>query len=578
MLSLRIFLSSPGDVAEEREITHKVVSELAGSHLLRERVTLDLVTWDDPRAATPMEVGVTPQESVNRFAGKPSDCDLTVVVLWSRIGSVPEGLTRADGSAFASGTVWELENARAASKPVWFYRRTSKPQIDIDDDDLDAKRAQYAAVNRLFEGFKGDSGGLKSGINSYAAPADFARLLRQHLEAFVNERLPIASTAQSDEVERLLGKLTLENQLLRSENEQLQAQLRAAVARTLMAAAEPCASPQAIDAAAALQRGDTRPAEAALRQEERSAAAEAAMPSVMGEAERAANRQAAELAREQGALAFGRDAQAALAAYQRAAAHDPDDTWTQFLIGDLYVALGDLTAARAHYDAGHSSALHRLENDPDDADAERDLAVSHDRIGNALVAQGDGPGALTAYRTSLAIAARLAAYDSDHTQPQRDLSVSHNKIGDVLVAQGDGTAALTAYRAGLAIRERLAAHDPNNTEWQRDLSVSHERIGDVLVAQGEGPGALTAYRAGRAIRERLAAHDPNNALWQTDLAISCGKLGAFEQLGSAERCALLQRGRDILQCLHADNRLAPSQTGWVALFDDMLRKLDGPRP
>ena len=49
---------------------------------------------------------------------------------------------------------------------------------------------------------------------------------------------------------------------------------------------------------------------------------------------------------------------------------------------------------------------------------------------------------------------------------QRDLSISHNKIGDGKRAQGDGDGALDAYRASLAIAERLAAHDPRNAEWQ----------------------------------------------------------------------------------------------------------------
>ena len=53
------------------------------------------------------------------------------------------------------------------------------------------------------------------------------------------------------------------------------------------------------------------------------------------------------------------------------------------------------------------------------------------------VAQGDLPGALSAYEAALAIAERLAAADPGNANWQRDLAVSHNKLGDVRVAQGD---------------------------------------------------------------------------------------------------------------------------------------------
>lgn len=224
MLTLRIFVSSPGDVAAERAAVRRVLDELEGSHLLRGKVSFELVAWDDPYAASPMEAGVTPQESVNRYAGRPAHCDLTLVILWSRIGTVlPPGIVRADGSRYASGTVWEFEDAMNAHRPVWLYRRTSKPQLDIDDADFDAKRNQYAAVNGFFSAFSHADGALGSGINSYAEPADFARQLRQHLEAFVNERLscstPVAQTSVSKPVLRIpprkiVGRAKLVNKVV----------------------------------------------------------------------------------------------------------------------------------------------------------------------------------------------------------------------------------------------------------------------------------------------------------------------------------------------------------------------------
>lgn len=190
MLTIKVFLSSPGDVVEERRIALETMRALEDSPLLRDRVHLQVVAWDDPAASAPLDARETPQASVNRWAGRPADCDLTIVVLWSRLGTpLPAALTRADGTRFASGTVWEVEDAIAADRPVFVYRRTDKPRIELDDADIAAKRAQYEAVRKWFDTLRDGHGAWRSGVNEYASPAQFQQLLRMHLEAFIGKQL-----------------------------------------------------------------------------------------------------------------------------------------------------------------------------------------------------------------------------------------------------------------------------------------------------------------------------------------------------------------------------------------------------
>ena len=241
----------------------------------------------------------------------------------------------------------------------------------------------------------------------------------------------------------------------------------------------------------------------------------------------AERRRAATLARERGALALQHDVRSALAAYRQATEYEPEDVWSWYFLGDLYIATGDLAAA------GHSYR-----------EAQRHCAA-------ALEAQPDSE------------------------QRQRDLSVSHNRIGDVLVAQGDLPAALAAFRTCLDIAQALAARDPGNTEWQRDLSVSHNKIGDVLVAQGDLPAALAAFRTDLDIAQALAARDPANAQWQVDVAVSCLKIGSCGALPRDDRRVHLQRGLDILTRLHDAGHLPPNQDGRV-WFTDRLDELADP--
>ena len=189
-LHLRIFLSSPGDVGEERQIARNLVEALPEQPLLKGRVTLEIFAYDNPEAPAPMSAGETPQASVNRYLGRPADCDLTIVVLWSKLGTpLPPDLTRHDGTRYESGTVWELEDARQSEKEIWIYRRTEEPVIRLKDPDFAKKRAALEAVESFFSSFANPDGSLAQGFNAYSNPVAFRALLEKHLEAFIRARL-----------------------------------------------------------------------------------------------------------------------------------------------------------------------------------------------------------------------------------------------------------------------------------------------------------------------------------------------------------------------------------------------------
>src|SRR5918997_4897021 len=133
MRSYRVFLSSPGDVADERALArHLLKDELPYDPFLRGRVAFDVVSWDDPAAPILMDAAITPQEAVNRFGPKPSECDVVVVVLWSRLGTHLDvkAFCKPGGEPYLSGTEWEFENALNAPEPrrptILVYRRTEE--------------------------------------------------------------------------------------------------------------------------------------------------------------------------------------------------------------------------------------------------------------------------------------------------------------------------------------------------------------------------------------------------------------------------------------------------------------------
>jgi hypothetical protein len=204
-LKIRVFLSSPNDVSEERRAARTVLTNLAGGNLLKGEVDFEIVAWDDPLARAPMVATETPQESVNRYKPKPSECDLTIVILWSRLGT-PTGLniTRPDGTPFASGTESEFYDAQRAGKPVFLYVRSEKPKFEGDDEDeVIAKFRQYRRVGSFVDGLKGADGVTQVGVNKYDNPEAFAKLFEQHMEAEIRRRrdeagVPLSPGASND--------------------------------------------------------------------------------------------------------------------------------------------------------------------------------------------------------------------------------------------------------------------------------------------------------------------------------------------------------------------------------------------
>ncbi len=183
----RIFLASPGDVGLERELARAVIEQVRLERAFRNRVNLEVIAWDQPGVAVAMEATLTPQEAITRGLPQPSECDLVVVILWSRMGTpLPADYTKPDGTAYLSGTEWEYQNAITAARgfnrpKVWLYRRIQAPDLNLEDPEFDEKRRQWQKVKAFFEALQGKDGSLTGGVNSYQTPDEFRRHFEQHL-------------------------------------------------------------------------------------------------------------------------------------------------------------------------------------------------------------------------------------------------------------------------------------------------------------------------------------------------------------------------------------------------------------
>ena len=116
-------------------------------------------------------------------------------------------------------------------------------------------------------------------------------------------------------------------------------------------------------------------------------------------------------------------------------------------------------------------------------------------MGDLFSALGQGDNARKAFQQALNIAQKLADAEPDRADYQRDLSVSHERMGDLFSALGQGDNARKAFQQALNIREKLADAEPDRADYQRDLSVSYNKMGESLQRTRTGrQGARKAFQ------------------------------------------------------------------------------------
>ncbi len=199
---LRVFLASPGDVGEERAIAREILAQLPYDALVGWKVAFEVVAWDQPRSGPPMLATMTPQAAIDAGLPRPSDCDVVVVILWSRMGTpLPDSVRKPDGTRYCSGTEWEYRDAYRASqhggRPMLLvYRRTPPCQLDEADPHFHERLAQRQRVEAFFAEFRDPDGSIR-GVNEYTDPADFRRLFEQNFRTIVARELARPAGAEA---------------------------------------------------------------------------------------------------------------------------------------------------------------------------------------------------------------------------------------------------------------------------------------------------------------------------------------------------------------------------------------------
>ena len=185
---IHIFIASPGDTAEERALAQDIIeNDLAKRATIEPHVVLRAIRWDDPDRHIPMLANAAPQQSVIDNLPRPALCQITVVLLWARMGTpLKGGFEKPDGTPYLSGTEWEALDALGASpRPdVLVFRRRGQPPMADSDEGVAEQMRQRGMVNALEMSLR-----QHGSLNAHDGPGDLRAKLTGQLEKLIARRI-----------------------------------------------------------------------------------------------------------------------------------------------------------------------------------------------------------------------------------------------------------------------------------------------------------------------------------------------------------------------------------------------------
>lgn len=159
----KVFIASPSDVDEEREIIREVLARWNAINSEKYKIVLLPVGWETHSSP---EMGKEPQKIINERLLE--NCDLLIGVFWTRFGTPTDD--------YDSGTQEEIEEHIKSKKPTMLYFSNKPVVMDSVDQD------QYEKLQDFKESCK--NRGL---YEVYSTLDEFSKKLFDHLQLKVNQ-------------------------------------------------------------------------------------------------------------------------------------------------------------------------------------------------------------------------------------------------------------------------------------------------------------------------------------------------------------------------------------------------------
>ena len=198
----RIFVSSPGDLGEERLICARVIEGLKAE--FARAAHLQAILWEQE----PLTADAGFQDQILL----PSQTDIVVILIWSRLGYRLHSKFKQEGDAEApTGTIFEFRDALDARRrnpaktpDMMVYRKMAEPpKPSITDREAMMKTLDdYQRVEDFFNSsfFKDaeSEGAFTGAFHTFKRGSDFAENFELHLRTMISRRLGEQAARQTN--------------------------------------------------------------------------------------------------------------------------------------------------------------------------------------------------------------------------------------------------------------------------------------------------------------------------------------------------------------------------------------------
>lgn len=184
---LDIFISSPSDVRQERQIALRAIERLNQMPHIAERFVLKPLAYEQ---MTPAKIGESPQEVVNEYMPRAGETDIFVCMLWHRLGTPV--LDPRTGRIYQSGTEYEFLEAyesylKRGQPHILLYRGLKPLPYELDPE-------QFEKVKTFFRQFEGPDARMTGLYRSYQNDEEFETILFQDLNTIISRHFSSGTT------------------------------------------------------------------------------------------------------------------------------------------------------------------------------------------------------------------------------------------------------------------------------------------------------------------------------------------------------------------------------------------------
>ena len=183
--SIRIFVSSPGDVYQERIAAERVIKRI------RDRYASDAIIVPVLWEHEPITANHSYQPQIDQYIN-PADCDIVVFLLWARLGTP---IVESDGKKYPSGTVKEFWTSfekyqQDGSPDILIYKKTSTFKTERDDAEyLKQVANQKDALEKFMAQLLTEQGLPKHAYLTFEDVRRFEETFEVHIEKMIERKL-----------------------------------------------------------------------------------------------------------------------------------------------------------------------------------------------------------------------------------------------------------------------------------------------------------------------------------------------------------------------------------------------------